>query len=143
MAEEPASPVSSPLVSALSSSASSPRSPTIAVSDKALGILDEHVPMVVVQQFIDANKEKGTPTNARVADLKKKRDVIKAERKKISMELRNEERKRSRLKSRAKKLTAEDLVQVIALRAQAASNKKRKAEVANAVAANAETPKNA
>ena len=143
MAEEPASPVFSPLVSALSSSASSPRSPTIAVSDKELGILDEHVPMVVVQQFIDANKEKGTPTNARVADLKKKRDAIKAERKKISMELRNEERKRSRLKSRAKKLTAEDLVQVIALRAQAASNKKRKAEVANAVAANAETPKNA
>lgn len=59
------------------------------------------------------------------------------------MELRNEERKRSRLKSRAKKLTAEDLVQVIALRAQAASNKKLKAESANAVTANAETPKNA
>jgi len=82
MAEEPASPVSSPLVSALSSSASSPRSPTIAVSDKELGIFDEHVPMVVVQQFIDANKEKGTPTNARVADLKKMRDAIKAERNK-------------------------------------------------------------
>ena len=59
------------------------------------------------------------------------------------MELRSEERKRSRLKSRAKKLTAEDLVQVIALRAQAASNKKRKAEAANVVTANAETPKNA
>ena len=59
------------------------------------------------------------------------------------MELHNEERKRSRLKSRAKKLTAGDLVQVIALRAQAASNKKLKAESANAVTANAETPKNA
>lgn len=59
------------------------------------------------------------------------------------MELRNEERKRSRLKSRAKKITAEDLVQVIALRAQAASNKKLKAESANAVTANAEIPKHA
>ena len=59
------------------------------------------------------------------------------------MELRNEERKRSRLKSRAKKLTAEDLVQVIALRAQACHNKKRKAEASNVVTANAETPKNA
>ena len=82
MAEEPASPVSSPLVSALSSSASSPRSPTIAVTDKELGILEEHVPMVIVQQFIDDNKEKGTPTNTRVADLKKKRDAIKNEKNK-------------------------------------------------------------
>ena len=69
MADEPNSPVASPLVSALSSSASSPRADTIVVTDKGLGLLEEAVPMVIAQQFIDENKEKGMLANQKVADL--------------------------------------------------------------------------
>ena len=103
MADEPSSPVASPLLSALSSPVSSPRTASVAVTDKGIGLLEESVPMVIVQQFIEDNKEKGMPVNQKVADLKKKREEIKVERKKVVMELRNEERKRSRLKSRATK----------------------------------------
>ena len=140
MADEPSSPVASPLVSALSSSVSSPRTAIVAVTDKGIGLLEESVPMVIVQQFIEENKEKGMPGNQKMNDLKKKREEIKAERKKVVMELRNEERKRSRLKSRAKKLSAEDLCQVLALRATASNNKKIKMENANKAAGSAVPP---
>ena len=96
--------------------------------------------MVIVQQFIEDNKEKGMPVNQKMSDLKKKREEIKAEAKKFTKELRNEERKRSRLKSRATKLSAEDLVQVLALRAAASNNKKLKAENANRAAPSAVPP---
>ena len=140
MADEPSSLVASPLVSALSSSVSSPRAATVAVTDKGIGLLEQSVPMVIVQQFIEDNKEKGMPANQKVADLKKKQAEIKAERKKVVQELRNEERKRSRLKSRATKLSAEDLVQVLALRATASNNKKIKMEKANTAAGSAVPP---
>ena len=119
MADEPSSPVASPLLSALSSPVSSPRTASVAVTDKGIGLLEQSVPMVIVQQFIEDNKEKGMPVNQKLSDLKKKREEIKVERKKVVMELRNEKRKRSRLKLRATKLSAEDLCQVLALRATA------------------------
>ena len=68
--------------------------------------------------------------NQQMSDLKKKQAEIKAERKQVVMELRNEERKRSRLKTKANKLSAEDLVQVLALRAAASNAKKLKTEAA-------------
>ena len=128
MAEELASPVVSPVASALSSSISSPRGSKITPDDKACDLLQESVPMVIVQQFIQDNKEKGMPVMQHLADVKKTQADIKAERKQVAMELRNEERKRSRLKTKANKWSAEDLVQVLALRASASNAKKLKME---------------
>ena len=140
MAGELSSPVASPLASALSLSVSSPKAATASVTDNGIGLLEESVPMVIVQQFIVDNKEKGMPVNQKMADLKKKREEIKAGRKKVVMELCNEEKKRSRLTSRAKKLSAEDLVQVLALRAAASNTKKLKTETANQAAPSAVLP---
>ena len=127
MASESASRGTSSVASALASGNTSPSivaSP--ATNPKSVGLLEEAVPMVIVQQFIQDNKEKGMPANQKVADLKKKQEDIKAERKKVTKELKNEERKRARLRAKAKQLSAEDLVQVLALRATASAAKKSK-----------------
>lgn len=127
MASESASRGTSSVASALASGNTSPSivaSP--ATNPKSVGLLEEAVPMVIVQQFIQDNKEKGMPVNQQVADLKKKQEDIKAERKKVTKELKNEERKRARLRAKAKQLSAEDLVQVLALRATASAAKKSK-----------------
>ena len=68
-----------------------------------------------------------------MADLKEKK-AFEAEKKAITKELKNEERKRSRLRDRAKKLSGEDLVQVLAIRASAASVKKAKQSEVDLVA---------
>ena len=127
MASESASRGTSSVASALASGNTSPSivaSP--ATNPKSVGLLEEAVPMVIVQQFIQDNKEKGMPVNQNVADLKKKAEEIKAEKKKVTKELKNEERKRARLRAKAKQLSAEDLVQVLALRATASAAKKSK-----------------
>ena len=126
MDEETSSTAPSPITSALASGATSPAQTGAVVNPKSTGLLEEAVPMVIVQQFIEDNKEKGMPVNQKMADLKRKQDAIKAEKAKITKELKNEERKRTRLRQRAKQLSAEDLVSVLALRAQAASKKKAK-----------------
>ena len=54
--------------------------------------------------------------NERIADLKKLQQEQKATRQRVAKELRNEERKRRRLKERAKQLTDEDLLAVLCLR---------------------------
>jgi len=114
------------IASALASGTTSPATGVVPVNPKSAGLLEEAVPMVIVQQFLDDNKEKGMPVNQKVADLKKKQQAIKHERMLVAKELKNEERKRTRLRARAKKLSAEDLVQVLAIRATAASVKKAK-----------------
>ena len=119
LADEATSPVVSPVASALNSPDDSPVVSPVK-NPKALGLSEEAVPMVMVQQFIQDNKEKGLPSNQKVADLKRKKEAIAAERKKVALQLLNEERKRRRLKSRAKQLSAEDLVQVLAIRATTA-----------------------
>ena len=126
MDEESSSTAPSAITSALASGATSPAQTGAVVNPKSTGLLEEAVPMVIVQQFIEDNKEKGMPVNQKMADLKRKQDAIKAEKAKITKELKNEERKRSRLRSRAKMLSAEDLVSVLALRAQASATKKAK-----------------
>ena len=126
MDEESSSTAPSAITSALASGATSPAQTGAVVNPKSTGLLEEAVPMVIVQQFIEDNKEKGMPVNQKMADLKRKQDAIKAEKAKITKELKNEERKRKRLRQRAKQLSAEDLVSVLALRAQAASKKKAK-----------------
>ena len=131
MAEGTTSPVVSPVASALSSSVSSPRGSGITPDDKACDLIEEAVPMVIVQQFIKDNKEKGMPVNQKMSDLKKKQAEIKNERQQVAAELRNEERKRARLKTKANKWSAEDLVQVLAVRATASNAKKLKTEAAN------------
>ena len=82
--------------------------------------------MAIVQQFIEDNKEKGMPVNQKMADLKKKAEEIKTEKKRVAKELKHEERKRQRLRAKAKQLSAEDLVQVLALRATASASRKAK-----------------
>ena len=126
MASESASRGTSSVASALASGNTSPSIVASPANPKSVGLLEEAVPMVIVQQFIQDNKEKGMPVNQQVADLKKKQEDIKAERKKVTKELKNEERKRARLRAKAKQLSAEDLVQVLALRATASAAKKSK-----------------
>ena len=126
MDEESVSTSPSAIASALASGATSPAQSGLGVNPKSTGLLEEAVPMVIVQQFIEDNKEKGMPVNQKMADLKRKQDAIKAEKAKITKELKNEERKRTRLRQRAKMLSAEDLVSVLALRAQASATKKEK-----------------
>ena len=126
MDEESSSTAPSAITSALASGTTSPAQTRADVNPKSIGLLEEAVPMVIVQQFIEDNKEKGMPVNQQMADLKRKQDAIKVEKAKITKELKNEERKRSRLRARAKMLSAEDLVSVLALRAQASATKKAK-----------------
>ena len=140
MGSESAAPAASPVAAALalgnvpSSIVSSSSNP------KAHDIVEESVPMAVVQQFIEDNKEKGMPVNQQMADLKKQAEEIKIEKKRVAKELKNEERKRQRLRAKAKQLSAEDLVQVLALRATASARSKAKK---NPVAKSAPSPKSA
>ena len=134
MEDDSSSTAPSAIASALASGATSPAKDMVVVNAKATGLLEEAVPMVIVQQFIEDNKEKGMPVNQKMADLKRKQDAIKAEKAKVTKELKNEERKRSRLRQRAKMLSAEDLVSVLALRAQASATKKEKKNAAESAA---------
>lgn len=56
------------------------------------------------------------PLNDRIAELKREQAAQAAERTRIAKELRNEERKRKRLREKAKLMTDEDLLQVLRLR---------------------------
>ena len=126
MGSESAAPAASPVAAALALG----NVPTSIVSSssnpKAHDIVEESVPMAVVQQFIEDNKEKGMPVNQKMADLKNQAEVLKIEKKRVAKELKNEERKRQRLRAKAKQLSAEDLVQVLALRATASAKRKEK-----------------
>ena len=61
---------------------------------------------------------------SKIQALRKQQQEYIAERKRIARELRNAERKRRRLKERAKALSNSDLAEVIALRALAAAEPK-------------------
>jgi len=61
---------------------------------------------------------------SKIQALRKQQQEYVAERKRIARELRNAERKRRRLKERAKTLSNSDLAEVIALRALAATEPK-------------------
>ena len=68
MDEETSSTAPSPITSALASGATSPAQTGAVVNPKSTGLLEEAVPMVIVQQFIEDNKEKGDasePTSSR------------------------------------------------------------------------------
>ena len=73
MGSESAAPAASPVAAALALG----NVPTSIVSSssnpKAHDILEEPVPMAIVQQFIEDNKEKGMPVNQQLADFKKSR----------------------------------------------------------------------
>ena len=56
---------------------------------------------------------------AGIAKLKEEQKALRNERKRVAKELKNAEKKRSRLKAKAKQLTDEDLLQVLHLRAAA------------------------
>ena len=57
--------------------------------------------------------------NAKIQELKELQAKAMAEKRRLAKELRNEERKRKRLKERAKQLTDVDLLQVLRLREEA------------------------
>jgi len=63
------------------------------------------------------------PILPQIEALKKEQAAIRAERKRVSNELRNMEKKRSRLKTRAKLLSDQDLLQVLQMRKQYKANK--------------------
>ena len=57
----------------------------------------------------------------RLLGLKEERDRIKRDRKRVQSEIRNSERKRSRLKARARLLNTNDLLEVYAMRVREAN----------------------
>ena len=57
------------------------------------------------------------PLLAGIYKLKQEQQSLKAERKRVAQALKNQEKKRQRLKAKAKQLTDEDLLQVLNLRA--------------------------
>ena len=63
-----------------------------------------------------------------MVELKAQREQLKAEKKAVRRDLKNEIRKRARLKAKAKKLSAVELVQVLSLRAQVAAKQEKKLE---------------
>ena len=83
MDEETISTCISAIASALASGATSPSlHAVITVNPKSVDVLETAVPMVIVQQFIEDNTEKGMPGNQQMTDLKRKQEAIKAEKKK-------------------------------------------------------------
>ena len=69
--ESPA-PAASPVAAALALEASPSRMVSSSSNPKAHDLMEESVPMAIVQQFIEDNKEKGMPVNQTMADLKQK-----------------------------------------------------------------------
>ena len=72
------------------------------------------------------------PLLAGIARLKEEQKAPRAERKRVAKELKNQEKKRSRLRTKAKQLTDEDLLQVIHLRAAAKADAAATAALADA-----------
>ena len=72
--------------------------------------------------------------DTQIVKMKADRARMKTEKAKLAKELRNNERKRSRLKGKAKALSSQDLLEVLQFRAQdqskVAANKKAKTEKA-------------
>ena len=52
----------------------------------------------------------------KISDMRSQQKALKAERKKITKDLRNAEKRRRRLRMRCKELPAEDLLEVLAMR---------------------------
>ena len=93
------------------SSGPSPASSKTDMSAKILNILKDNTTAV------DASKDK-------IEEIAEKRKALQAQRKKLTGELRNENRKRQRIRKRSQYLTDEDLVDVLAMR----KNKKTQAQ---------------
>ena len=104
-------------------STSVPSTPAVAVEDKELE-MDEELGSLV-DAFVKKNKRADLPAQ-KMAELKVQREKLKAEKKVVQRDLKNEIRKRARLKAKAKKLTAVELVQVLSLRAQMAAAVEKK-----------------
>ena len=106
-------------------SPSVPTTPAAVVDQKDFEMSDEIEGLV--DAFVKKNKRVDVPAQ-KMADLKAQREKLKAEKKAVQRDLKNEIRKRARLKSKAKKLSAVELVQVLALRAQVAAKQEKKLE---------------
>ena len=106
-------------------SPSVPTTPAAVVDQKDFEMSDEIEGLV--DAFVKKNKRADVPAQ-KMAELKAQREKLKAEKKAVQRDLKNEIRKRARLKSKAKKLSAVELVQVLALRAQVAAKQEKKLE---------------
>ena len=77
------------------------------------------------------------PALEKIQELKNEQAKLRAVKKKLTMQLRNEERKRQRLRKRASRLTDEDLVHVMMIRKDFRDARKGKATAAATVPAHA------
>ena len=103
-------------------SPSVPTTPAAVVDQKDFEMSDEIEGLV--DAFVKKNKRADVPAQ-KMAELKAQREKLKAEKKAVQRDLKNEIRKWARLKSKAKKLSAVELVQVLALRAQVAAKQEK------------------
>jgi hypothetical protein len=71
--------------------------------------------MELMQQFFVEHKTAIDP-KTKLEKLKEQREKLKKEKQQVVMQMRNENRRRARIKSKANKLSAADLVEVLAQR---------------------------
>ena len=114
-----AQPVSLPSTPVAPTTGSSSSSPSVSAISLALasGPLTEKDEADFMEAFVQKHKKTDKP-GLKMAELKAEREKLKIERRKVQKEMKNEIRKRQRLRSKAKKLSAEELVQVLSFRAQ-------------------------
>lgn len=101
------------------------------------GAADSQLPAIVVPVTT------GQDLSDKIIELRKQQSAYVAERKKVSRELRNAERKRRRLKERARGLSERDLAHLIALRSSELLEKPTRATEAAGMepAAHSDRPK--
>ena len=69
-----------------------------------------------IMDILNADSKAVDAGKTKIDEIAEKRKALQAQRKKLSSELRNETRKRQRIRKRSQYLTDEDLVEVLAMR---------------------------
>lgn len=74
----------------------------------------------------EVQNEVADPLETQVEELRRKQNALRKERKQVAAQIRNVERKKQRIRRRARQLTDADLVQVLAMRRCASEKKEGK-----------------
>ena len=81
-----------------------------------------------IMDILNADSKAVDAGKTKIDEIAEKRKALQAQRKKLSSELRNETRKRQRIRKRSQYLTDDDLVEVLAVRKNKQNAAKAKAK---------------
>ena len=76
----------------------------------------KHATLLYADNFLELLSQPDSTIVLEINRLRDERDNLKKQKKRVSNELRNEERKRARLRQRARMLSSNDLLEVFAMR---------------------------